>query len=96
MQTKLGIATILSFACTIATAGNGNIGFTGRIVQPTAHLADASMAIDREISPLVASVRVGSLMTGDHTAYPLLDYFVGYLLAGPPGFSASLVEITYN
>jgi hypothetical protein len=41
-------------------------------------------------------VRVGSLVTEDHPANPLLEYFVGYLRAGSAGASAALVEITYH
>jgi hypothetical protein len=96
MKARTSIATILSFACTIASASNGSIGFTGRIVQPTVRPADASLAAGRDASSLVASVRVDSLVTEDHPANPLLDYFVGYLRAGPVVTSAALVEITYH
>jgi hypothetical protein len=96
MKARTSIATILSFACTIASASNGSIGFTGRIVQPTVRPADAILATGRDASSPVASVRVGSLVTEDHPANPLLEYFVGYLRAGSAGASAALVEITYH
>jgi len=95
MTSMIAIATILSLACVTASASDGRIAFTGRIVQPTVTLDASRLTADR--SPFIASVRVESLTAKHGLANPLLDYFVGYLAAAPLSrASASLVDVTYN
>jgi hypothetical protein len=97
MKATLFIGTILSLACATVPADHGGIVFTGRVVQPTVDPAVSDQASAREVSPLIASVRVESLANTKRPAMPLLDYFAGYLGADPAALAgASVVEITYQ
>ncbi len=97
MTSMIGIATILSLACVTASASDGHIAFTGRIIQPTVTLDASSLAAGRDRSPFIASVRVDRLAAKHGFDNPLLDYFVGYLAADPSTrASPFLVEVAYN